>query len=59
MPQTTLSELREIRDAQKRADDLRDDLIRKAIKEGHSERKVAIAAGLTQPRINQIVRGTR
>jgi hypothetical protein len=60
MPKTTLSELREIRDALERADALlaqRDKLILKAIEEGHSQRKVAIAAGLSKARVDQIAQG--
>ena len=56
---TALSRLRGIRDAQRRAQAMlpdRDELIREAIKrEGHSERLVAEAAGLSPGRINQIV----
>jgi hypothetical protein len=58
---TSLSRLRSIRDAQRRAKALlteRDDLIREAVQvEGHSERLVAEAAGLSPGRINQIVHG--
>jgi hypothetical protein len=56
---TSLSRLRGIRDAQRRAEALlpeRDKLIRKAVTvEGHSERLVAEAAGLSPGRVNQIV----
>lgn len=56
---TSLSRLRAIRDAQRRARAVladRDELIRDAVKvEGHSERAVAEAAGLSPGRINQIV----
>jgi hypothetical protein len=55
-----LAQLREIRDARKRVEKLeekRDGLIREAIKEGHSERKVALAVGLTPGRVHQIAVG--
>jgi len=56
---TALSQLRAIRDAQRRAKALlsrRDELIRLAVtEEGHSERLVAEAAGLSPGRVNQIV----
>jgi hypothetical protein len=56
---TSLSELRSIRDAQRRAkalDDRRDELIRDAIlQEGHSYRAVAEAAGLKATRVHEIV----
>jgi hypothetical protein len=55
-----LARLRAIRDAKRRAEALgvqRDALIRQAIEEGHSERKVALAAGLSPGRVNQIVHG--
>jgi transposase len=54
---TAISRLRTIRDAQRRAEALlveRDALIKKAVAEGHSERLVAEAAGLSAGRINQI-----
>jgi DNA-directed RNA polymerase specialized sigma subunit len=60
---TSLSRLRTIRDAQRRAKALlseRDELIVRAVKvEGHSERLVAEAAGLTSPRVNQIVNAAK
>jgi hypothetical protein len=60
---TSLSRLRTIRDAQRRAKALlseRDELIVQAVKvEGHSERLVAEAAGLTSPRVNQIVNAAK
>lgn len=53
-----LPRLREIRDQQRLADFLkpeRDQLIRRAVNEqGYSEREVAKAAGLTQPRVHEI-----
>lgn len=55
---TALSKLRAVRDAERRAEKLRverDELIREAVGEGHSERLVAEAAGLSPGRINQIV----
>jgi transposase len=60
---TALSELRDIRAAQRRYDALvrkRDELIERAVLgEGHSERAVAEAAGLSPGRINQIVNRDR
>jgi hypothetical protein len=56
-----LKRLREIRDQFRLAEALvpeRDELIRRALRQGSSERKVADAAGLTQPRINQIAGGS-
>jgi len=57
-----LPQLRELRDQinlldTQRADlvDGRDRLIRQAARENHSERSIAEAAGLSQPRIHQIV----
>ena len=59
---SSLSRLRAIRDAQRRAKALlseRDELIRRAVtEEEHSERLVAEAAGLSPGRINQIVHGS-
>jgi len=55
-----LPRLRKIRDAKRRAEKLaidRDGLIRRAIEDGHSERKVAEAVGLTPGRVHQIVDG--
>ena len=52
-----LKRLREIRDQFKLTEALipeRDELIRRALRQGSSERKVADAAGLSQPRINEI-----
>lgn len=52
-----LPRLREIREARRKADSLlteRDRLIRNAIEEGHSERAVAIAAGLSRARVHEI-----
>lgn len=52
-----LGRLREIRDIQRAAAALspeRDELIRGALKEGHSERQVAKASGLSPSRIDQI-----
>jgi hypothetical protein len=52
-----LSKLRGIRNAESRVEAMRqerDELILEAIREGHSERKVAEAAGLSPGRINQI-----
>jgi predicted XRE-type DNA-binding protein len=59
MAATPLAQLREIRDAQKQAKTLlsrRDALIRRAVRE-HSQRQVAEAAGISQARVNQIVKG--
>jgi DNA invertase Pin-like site-specific DNA recombinase len=53
----TLPRLREIRAAQRRAKALtieRDRLIRKALTEGHSYRKIARAAGISHQRVQQI-----
>lgn len=56
---TSLSELRRIRDAQRRAKALlvrRDELVRAAVLvEGHSYRMVGEAAGLSSSRIEEIV----
>lgn len=60
---SSLSRLRAIRDAERRVqamrgdkDEVRNTLVRDAVKEeGHSERMVAEAAGLSPGRINQIV----
>jgi hypothetical protein len=52
-----LPRLREIRAQQRRAKALvieRDRLIRAALDQGYSERQVAAAAGLSQPRVHQI-----
>jgi hypothetical protein len=49
----TLSRLRKVRDLMKD----RDDLIRKAIEEDHSYRKVAEAIGLSPGRVKQIIDG--
>lgn len=52
-----LKRLREIRDQFRLVEALvpeRDELIRRALRQGSSERKVGDAAGLSQPRINQI-----
>ena len=52
-----LKRLREIRDQLALAEALipeRDELIRRALRQGSSERKVADAAGLSQPRISEI-----
>lgn len=57
-----LARLRRIRDAQKRAGELavgRDDAIREALAEEHSERKVAEAAGLSPAHIHRIRNGKR
>jgi hypothetical protein len=56
-----LKRLREIRNQIALAEALipeRDELIRRALRQGSSERKVADAAGLSQPRINQIAGGS-
>lgn len=52
-----LKRLREIRDQFRLVEALvpeRDEMIRLAIRQGSSERRVADAAGLSQPRINEI-----
>lgn len=57
LPIVSLSRLREIRDLQRRAKALnkeRDRLIRKALKDGYSERQVAKASGLSPSRIDQL-----
>jgi hypothetical protein len=57
-----LARLRRIRDAKQRADKLavdRDDLIREALAEGNSERKVALAVGLSPGRVNRIAHRLR
>lgn len=54
-----LKRLREIRDVRARADDLipeREEMIAWALRQGSSERKIADAAGLSQPRIHEISR---
>ena len=60
---TSLSELREIRNAQQRAKALlakRDDLVRSAVlEEGHSYRMVGEAAGLSSTRVHEIVQSER
>jgi len=56
-PENPLPRLRKIRDQQKAALDLtleRDRLIKQAVAMEIPERQVAVAAGLTQPRIHQI-----
>lgn len=61
MPPRPLAQLRSIRDAEKRSAERRDQrnrLIREAIAEGHSERKVAEAIGLSPGRIHQIAKGS-
>lgn len=55
--QNSLPRLREIRFQQRKAKALtaeRDRLIRQAVREGESERKVAAAAGLSQSRVHEI-----
>jgi len=59
MQNKSLSRLREIRDARKAADALiaeRDALIRAAVLEGHSQRAVADAAGVSPASVNRIAR---
>lgn len=55
-----LPRLREIRDAIRRAEALvpeRDRLVRRAVKKnGYSQRRVAEAAGISQSRVDQIVK---
>ena len=56
-PENPLPRLREIRDAQRLALELlkeRDELIKQAVAMKIPERQVAVAAGLSQPRIHQI-----
>jgi len=53
-----LPQLRKIRDEIRRTDQLiadRDRLIREAVELGYSQRQIAIAAGLSLGRVNQIV----
>jgi hypothetical protein len=57
-----LARLLQIKQAKQRYDSLaksRDDLIREAVEQGHSERTVALAIGLSPGRINRIVHRTR
>lgn len=53
-----LPQLRRIRDQIRRKEDLiaeRDRLIREAVDQGIPERQIAVAAGLSHGRVNQIV----
>jgi hypothetical protein len=57
-----LPRLREIRDIQRRAVKLkeeRDWLVRKALREGKSQRQVAKAAGLAPSRVHELALGDR
>lgn len=58
-PENPLPRLREIRDLQRLAQELtpeRDRLIRLAADLGHTQGEIAVATGLDQTRIGQIVR---
>ncbi len=53
---TTLDDLAVAVVALRAAQKVRDDLIRRAIAEGHSERAIGRAAGISGPAINQFKR---